>query len=173
MKTNNALDKQYPVYSEYSVDSTESIITEPVRLPRISGSLQVFQWFNWALLLVTSIAALVLTGMTAAFFVSERPFIEFAGGILQLLPTAIFAGYTLSLLQRPSGEIPNEMNKYLAAYVGASIWVYGILYYASNVGIFSDKPMTVVGCIIYYVVCTTYLKRSDSVKQYFGRNATP
>lgn len=173
METNNAFGNEFTRYPTVTFENYDSFEETTLAERKIAGSLKAFNLINWVVLVSASVAVLVLCGVTAAFYVSNKPYLELIGMATQLMPVILLSSGCISVLRQQEVYVPDEINKYLTAFVGASVLIYGILYYAANAGFLADKPITVIGCILYYIVCSSYFKRSESVKRYFGSNATP
>jgi hypothetical protein len=137
----------------------------------IGGWLRFYQVINWISLILIILVLL----MTASFMIlnlyAENELFEAMITSIELIPDLVLTFMTLRILKIREKDIPTRIVQYLSYYVGASLLMYGFVYYLFKTGVVVEKPIGFWGTVIYFAIWNSYFKKSERVGVYYGGKA--
>lgn len=154
----------------YAAPKSESIVDE--KLLSFGGWLRFYQVINYLSIIFT----LLIFAMVSVFYAmgeyAEGEIFEALIAGIELLPDLVVSIMVLKILSKPNKFIPTRVVTLLTYYVGASLLMYGCVYYLFKTEVVVEKPTSFWASVIYYAIWSSYFRKSKRVKAYYGENAS-
>ncbi len=151
--------------------SPKAALVEEKGEEKIGGWLRFFQIIN--ILGVVIFVVIFALAIPIMLIIGGSPgdWIDMGAVLVESLPAVIFSILILKRLGLRSEGTPNVITKYIALGALSSVVVAAGLYFAYNGGHISEKPSSVLGSFVYYLIWTSYFKRSKRVHSFYGANS--
>lgn len=155
--------------NHYSTPKSE--IIEGHKFELFGGWLRCFQVLHIISLALIVIMVVAFAGM-AAFDYFEVGYINELWALgLEILPDLVFSIVVIKIVMIRQADIPQKIVKFLGYYVAATFVIYMILFYSYSAEQISEKPTSFWGSAIYYLIWSSYFRKSKRVKVYYGENS--
>lgn len=130
---------------------------------------RVFNGINWG------IGVLVVLALPPLFLLTwgnnSQNDLNLIASLVRFVPGAVISFLIWKPLLMKSDKVPSKINWLMRIDLALSFVAIMIIYYLYVRGYVSEKPAPILFGIIYYVVCSSYFKRSKRVASYYGVNS--
>ncbi len=149
----------------------DSEVTPTGKYQFFGGWLRFYQVINVISLVIF---ALVLGAM--GWFYLTEPFaigtsLDVGVAVLEMIPGILVSGLSIKYLAVKDERTSQKLADTLRYYPIASIAIYALVFGLYEMEKVIEKPISFWGSAIYYLIWSSYFRKSVRVKEYYGDNA--
>ncbi|MDM3871509.1 hypothetical protein QSV34_09085 [Porticoccus sp. W117] len=149
----------------------ESELVSGDELKSIGGWLRFFQVVNF----IYAIAGVLVAALVVVtYFIDESVYGGLIGSIaslVELTPVIVFSILILKVVNHQEEGIPVKIKSYIGYYLLTSFLVAAGIASLYIMDLVPDKPASIFGDLIYYLIWSSYFKRSKRVRSFYGATA--
>jgi len=152
-------------------NSLESELPSDPETLKFGGWLRFFQVINFVSAIISFLVVLLLGAELIWGFLAWGNDIEIYVFLAEIIPVFVFSVAVLKKVKIQERGTPQKLKFYIMFYFLSSMIITGLIIYLYTKGYVTEKPTSVFGDIVYFLIWSSYFKRSDRVNGYYGNNA--